>query len=98
VLGEPLVQVVGIGFGKPPALALGARRDRGQFLGTLGQDGAVALAQGLAGGCAQNLGLAAIDFVAGLLQQGFQQARPAGYAPHRITSRSATTALWSPSA
>ena len=77
MLGEPLVQIVGIGFGDPPALALGARRDRGQFLGALGQDGAVALAQGLAGGCAQDFCLAAIDFLAGLLQQGFQQARPA---------------------
>ena len=58
VLDEPLVQVVGIGFGDPSALALAAWRDGRQFLGTLGQDGAVALAQGLAGGCAQDLGLA----------------------------------------
>ena len=51
VLDEPLVQVVGVGFGNPATLALAAWRDRGQFLGTLGQDGAVALAQSLAGGC-----------------------------------------------
>jgi len=77
VLDEPFVQVVGIGFGDPSALALAAGWDGGQFLGALGQDGAVALEQVLAGGCAQDLVLAAIDFPAGLLQQGFQQARPA---------------------
>lgn len=91
VLDEPLVQVVGSGFGDPSAPALGAWRDRGQFLGTLGQDGAVVLAQGLAGGCAQDLALAAIDLVAGLLQQGFEQARPAvvvGLDNMKVSSRS----------
>ena len=77
MLGEPLVQVVGIGFGGPSALPLAVGRERGQFLAALGQDGAVALAGGLAGGCAQGLALAAIDPVAGLLQQGFHQARQA---------------------
>ena len=68
MLHEPLVQVVGIGFGNPSAFSLAARRDRGQFLGTLGQDAAVALAQVLAGDGAEDLALAAIELVAGLLQ------------------------------
>ena len=71
------MQAVGVGFGDPSALPLAARRDFGQFLGALGQDGAVAHAQGLECGFAHDLALAAIDLVASLLQQGFEQARPA---------------------
>lgn len=77
MLDEPLVQVVGVGIGDPSALSLAARRDSGHFLGALGQDGAVALVQGLECGSAHDLALAEIELVAGLLQHGFEQA-PSG--------------------
>lgn len=48
----------------------------GNSLPPRGRDGAVALGQGLKGGCTQDLGRAAIEFVAGLFEQGFRQAHP----------------------
>ena len=77
VLGQPLVQVVGIGFGGASALALG-----GGGIADCSSPPWVRMAGSACAGPCRRLrprpfGLAAIDLVAGLLQQGFHQVCPA---------------------
>ena len=77
VLYEALMEVVRVGLRDPSPFSFRARRDVGQLLAALGQDGPISLAHGQALGLGQDLARAPVDPVAGLAQQRLHQARPA---------------------